>query len=452
MKNLFSTKKAVFIFFAFIFTAFSFAEESDDGILHLTVDDAVQYAINGNLDIKQSEITLGTYKRAKNNSWNTFIPSVTASGSFTQSFLDPNISSVSAGGSVSLGLSPSVVTSIRSAVLNYENQEITYETAVKAVELNVRQLFTTLLYQKEYIEILEASVQSAQRQYESDLAKYNRGTLAQVNVLSDQVSLQSAQLTYENQKITYENNRASFKQILGISQDTKIELEGSLDSVLSLPEITEEYVSSIRKTSTSMASLEKQKEIAENSLLATRFSAWGPSISASYNLSWSGNNSDGTGGTGDFSFANDPSTNALTLSVSIPLDGYIPWSSGATSIQSQKDTIKTLDVQIESQKITEDVNIQNYLNTIKSTQSSMKLGQSNVRLAEQTLSLTEDAYNHGTKSLLELQTARDNLNSAKTDVLSNATTLITAILNLENTLGIPFGTLTDGLTSSESAE
>lgn len=433
------------------FGAALFAQSAGENeTLRLTVDDAVGYALEGNLSLKQSEISLQTAKHSADLAWGAAMPSISASGSFTQSFIDPGISSVTLGGSISLALTPALYTAIRSAVLSYEQQQITYGQARKTIELNVRQLFTALLYQQEYIALLEKSVESAQRQFDSDTVKYNRGTLPQVNLLSDQVSLQQAQLNYESQKISFENNRASFKQILGIPQSTQISLEGSLNDILSAGEITMEKVNAVRQKSTEMAALEKQMETADNALLATRFSAWGPVLSVAYNINWSGNNSHTvlspagmTTEKGDFEFGSDPSAHALSLGVSIPLDGYLPWSSGARSIAAQKSTVESLKLSMENQRTTEDINIQNYLNTIKSTQDSMKLGQSSVELAQQNLALTEAAYNHGTRSLLELQTARDNLNSAMVNVMSNASTLITAILNLESTIGVPFGTLTN---------
>ena len=55
--------------------------------------------------------------------------------------------------------------------------------------------------------------------------------------------------------------------------------------------------------------------------------------------------------------------------------------------------------------------------------------------------MTLTAYNHGSKDLLTLQTAADNLLKAKTNEQSQLYSLISAILDLENTLGVPFGTI-----------
>ena len=444
---------AVLGIFLLSFQTFLFAENKEP--LKLNIHDAVDYAIKGNLSLKRSQLALDSAEHAANSAWGVVIPSVSASGQFNQSLLDPQNASVTVTGAVSLTLTPSLITSIRSVSLAYEQQEIAYETAVKNIEFSVRQLFTQLLYSQEYIRVLEDNVASAKRQYESDLAKYNRGTLPQVNILTDQVSMQSAQLTLESQKSTLENSKATFKQTLGLRQDTDIILEGSLEDVMQIEDITMEKVQKVRKQSTAMASLLKQKESAENSLLASRFTAWGPRVTVGYSIGWSGNDvsTDMSSGTpvttkGDFKFNEDPATHALSVGVSIPLDGWLPWSSTGLNIAKADAALDDYDLQIENQRITEEINIQNYLNTIKTTQANIKLAKSNLELARRNLTLTEEAYNHGTKSLLELQNARDKLSSTQVSVMSNASSLLTAILNLENTLGIPF----DSLGKTESTQ
>jgi len=55
--------------------------------------------------------------------------------------------------------------------------------------------------------------------------------------------------------------------------------------------------------------------------------------------------------------------------------------------------------------------------------------------------MTLNAYNHGSKDLLTLQNSADSLLSAKINLMQQKYTLISAVLDLENTLGIPFGSL-----------
>ncbi|MBQ1643268.1 MAG: TolC family protein [Treponema sp.] len=407
-----------------------FAKEA--AALSLSPEEAVKYALDGNINIKREKISLGSAKRTSGTSWNKFIPSINASGTMTggDNIDDPTLS---AGASLSLGLTPSVYTAIRSASLSYQKQQIDYDTAVRTIELNVRKAYYNLLYEKENLNLMQANLSTAQRQYNSNAARYNRGALARLDVLSAQVSWQNAQVAYEKAQITLETDMDSFKQILGIAQETQIELTGSLDKFISMGEIKKEDTQKSKVTPPEIASLEKQVEIARNNLLASRFNAWGPTVTGSYSYTMNG--------TLDTGIDTDSGTKRWTLGVTIPLDGFIPFSQRAVAISAQKDSLESLELALENAKSTFSTNVDSALRKIKYSQSVIKLRQSSVNLAAQTYSMSLDAYNRGSKDLLSLQTALDNLTQAKVNLQAEAYNLICNILDLENTLGVPFGTL-----------
>ena len=127
--------------------------------------------------------------------------------------------------------------------------------------------------------------------------------------------------------------------------------------------------------------------------------------------------------------------------MSVPLDGWLPWSTGAQSIASRQDAIATLKLQLENAKTTVAANTQSYLRKIQQCKASISLRQTSIDLAQKTYDMTLTAYNHGTKDLMSLQTASDNLLQAKVNLMSEAYTLASAILDLENIVGVDFGTL-----------
>ena len=426
----FKNKKTFFLPFLFILsvTAFSQGEKK----LTLSIEDSVKYATEGNLSAKEAEISLGSAKRASSYSWNSFIPTIKASGTLSGT-TDTDDPAISIGASASLGLSPSIYTSIKAAKLSYQQEQITYEQAVRTIELNVRKAYNKLLYESEYLKLLEANVSSAKLQYDTNQTRYNRGQLAKLDVVSAQVSYQNAKVNYENQEVTFANDLDSFKQMLGINLDTEITLSGSLEGFLSLDSITENSIKDLDKKSADIETLEKKIEVGENSLLATRFSAWGPSLTGSISYQKSG-----TVNTG---IDSDSGVTSYSVGLSIPLDGYIPWSSGALSIENQKDNLKSLQLQLEDAKTTYRMNVANYLKKIQSSQSALKLRQSSVELAKESYQMSLEAYNRGTKDLLSLQSALDSLTEAQVNVMSEAYTLASNILDLENTIGVPFGTI-----------
>lgn len=420
---------AVVAFMAFAGPGASVFAEDSGSALVLTVDSAVEYALEGNLNVKQAAMTVEFKEMASHYAWNSVSPSISVNAGIGKVLAEDTKVTYSLGGSVAVRFTPSLISSIRKASLDYEQQKISYDEAVRSVELNVRKLFYSILLEEENIALLESAVTMARTQYSANQTKFNHGTLSQLDVLNSQVNLQDAELNLESAKVSLENDMATFRQVLGLPGDTKIKLSGSMDSFLKIGEIS---LDGLEIAPASVVSYKKQIEVAENQLLATRFSAWGPTLSAGYSYSLAGNFGDEV---------KSHNKGSLSLSVSIPLDGYLPWSVGAQSIETQKATIEILGIQMENARISADIEINKCLNKIKSAKDSIKLMRQRIDLAQKTYEMTQQAYNRGTRDILVLQNAASSLQQSKLRLKSDTFNLVSAILDLENAAGLPFGTL-----------
>ena len=409
----------------------------------LNVEDAVMLALDNNISIERNEITFNALKRAKKHSWNSVSPSVSfgASSSVPVDALSDNDSSYGAAfgisATLSLNLSANLYTSMQSAKFNYEIGELTFSDAVRSVELSVRQTFYGLLYEKENIALQERNLEIAKRQYSTNLQKYNAGRLSELDVLSAEVSYKEKIPTVESARTTYQNDLANFKQLLGIDLDEEIELSGDLDSLINLNEIK---LDGIEITSSSVKTLEKKIEAAKNSVLDKRFSAYAPSLNASFSWRdqyWYAGYDDGKGG--DAPDATKSAT--LTLSATIPLDGCLPWSAKSDNIESAKDSLSDYELQLKNAKTSLRISVDSYLRSIKQSQAAIKSKQANVKLAQKSYDMTYDAYSRGTKDLLSLQSSNNTLLSAQLSLKSEIYTLLKNLMNLENLLGLKFGTL-----------
>ncbi len=425
--------KRLIIVLASVFLIFSLsAQESPSNIRTITVEDAVILAADNNISLKRQKLNLDLLEKRNKSSWNSASPSASISGNFSKP-LGENADgyNYSLSASVNLALTPSLYTSIQDAKLKYESGKTSYEDAVRQVELNVRKLFYSLLFTQESINLQKRNMETARLRYENNRDKYNRGQLSELDLLQSQYSYESQRPSIESAEIAYQNNLASFKQTLGIAQNKKIELSGSINDALPPESFT------ITQTVDELPSIKKIKtniEIQKNSLLATRFSAYGPTISAGYTYGKSGNNR--TEG-----FDGMQTQNSLSLGIRIPLDGYLPWSNGSLSIENQKSNLRDLELQLENERTTAELTLQNSIKNILQKQSQMEMLNRNVEIAQKSYDMTLAAYNHGSRDLLTLQNASDALLRAKTDRESHIYNLISAVLDLENTLGIPFGSL-----------
>jgi outer membrane protein TolC len=76
---------------------------------------------------------------------------------------------------------------------------------------------------------------------------------------------------------------------------------------------------------------------------------------------------------------------------------------------------------------------------------SLEATKLNVELAESTYEMIADAYRRGAADFQRLRGAGDSLEMAKNRLLQEQFNLISALLDLERELNIPFGTLSNKL-------
>ena len=433
-------RKSVLLALAVACAAHIPAQTARDGRVALSLADAVDMALERNVTIARNTISLGANERAKSHAWNSISPSASVSGglSVPDGIGDsgsPSDYTAELSGAISLSFSPNLFTSIKSARISYEQGGVSYEQACRTVELNVREAFYGLLYEKENITLQERNLQTAKDQYEQNLAKYNQGRMSELDVLSAEVRYKSLQPTVENAHITFLNDLEAFAQLIGMDGTAQIDLQGSLDDVQVSGRVT---LDGVEINAPAVVSLQKQLEKAQNDLLAARFSAYAPSITASWShgLSYSPNKEKN----GEHELKNN---GTISLKATIPLDGVLPWSQRADGVASAQDTIADLELQLSDARRSLAVSTQSSLRKISQSQSSLTARRANVELAQRTYDMTLQAYNRGTKDLLSLQNASDDLLSAQVSLMSEQRALISAVLALEHTIGVPFGTLSD---------
>ena len=430
-KKRFILKKTIFLSaFLLLFCEVVFCQQD---ISQLTIDDAVILAADNNLSLKRNQLALNQLELKDKYSWNSVSPSIGASAQFGNG-LQENSTSLSISGNVSFRLTPSLYSSIKSAKLNYENGITSYETAVKTVEKNVRQIFYSLIYSKENLSLLNRNLETAKQRYDLSQEKFSRGQLSELDLLTTQMNYESLKPSYESAEIAYENSIANFKQLLGINQTEQIDLIGNLDEMMNVS-INQDLLEYNIEELPTVKEIKSKIELAKTNLLATKFSAWGPSISLGYNASKAGQDM-----TGEFAWADFKQS--VSVGVSIPLDGYLPWSNGSLSVSAQKSNLEDLNLQLENEKTTVELTIKKYIKEINQAKSQLSSLQNNVALAQKTYDMTLNAYNYGSRDLLTLQNAADSLLKSKNQLQSQVYNLICKIMDLEFTLGLPLGALT----------
>ena len=424
-------KQILFLFI--LFSVFSWnVFSAENGELSkekiLTLEECISLAKENNLSIKVQQNTLNDLKRKNETSWNSVSPSIKGEASFQDDFTNKTTESFSISGSLGLTLSTNLYSTIKGANLNYENGLLTYNQAVKQIEMSVWKTFYDLIYKTEYFSFQSQNLLTAKKNYEQNLEKFKNGKISELDVMSSRVSYEQKKPVLEEARIDLTNNLELFKNIIGVDFDDEIKLDGSLDFLLELKDIK---LPPKENPSPDVQAAKFAVEIAENNLLAQRFSSYSPVITGTYKYGQTLNI--------DNSLWNE--TSSLSVGVSIPLDSYLPWSSSAVSINSKKESLESAKLNLEDAENSIRVNTENALRKINQIISMLEVSKETVALAKKTYEMTETAYNYGKTDFLTLQNASDNVLNAEVSLKNQAKTLMETLLDTEYLLGLEFGTI-----------
>jgi outer membrane protein TolC len=402
----------------------------------LDIENAVRIGLEKNLSLERSRIESAMAKRKHDRSWNSLIPSLGAGAAAAHptSITGPLPSEADVwmpgfSFSASLQFSPSIIADIERTKEEYETGLLSYTAARQDMEFQIRRLYYQLLLLRANTELMEQNAASAQSRHEQIRAQQRAGQASNLDELSARLDVQTQQTNVRNAMTAYENALDSLKQLLMIPPEENISLRGDLQDLF----VTGEYaraeipgdpltIGILRQT---ISSLEVQRR-------GLRISAYSPVL----NLSWNASPVYNNGRTGEWM-----DNGQFSITLSMKLDNFLPWSQAKEQIDSLSDSIAIQQNHLQESLLNHQNTVRNLRRNIAQSAATIETMRLNVTLAVETLGMYEEAYRRGAADLQSVYSARNNVQLAENQLLSEQHNLIVAILKLEKELSLPFGTL-----------
>lgn len=471
------------VFIAFASCGFAFAQESDSNKnekLILTVEDAVNYALKNNQSLKSAAIDLEIKKRANSNSWNTFLPSASLSGTLARSndidTIKSSIESSAAfpaflqgaaygleGGlkaansidsskliddiygseeaalwhpvgslSFSWAFNAAMLKSISATKKQYEAGLISWEQSVRETEVNIKKMFYGILLAQENLKIQKESMRNAEARWHQAEINYRNGTVPRLSVLNSQV-------TYENMKPTILSAENSLKQtketfgfLLGLPYGTKIDLTGTIETSyvdVNADELFKKYV----EQNNEIKSLKKNIELIKTGIDATYLSTFTPSLAVGFGLQPTVSNI--TKNWFDKDNYSEGGNLTITLAYSNLFD-MLPWSSNMQKLKDSKQQLAQAEIGLEQLYQNAEIEVHKLCDNLTVSRANIEAMRNNVTLAQEAYDSTLKAYNNGTQELLAVRDSESSLNQARLGLMNENYNYISAVLDLETKLNI----------------
>jgi len=493
MRRITQTSKGLCIALTFLLSATAHTQESQPNgdVKQLTADMAVELALKNNLSLESSRTGLSTKKRASDFSWNQFIPNVTIGGGFSRSnnkprpeitiiplpgdelfqgefngipgtyyappvfappgsispgvfIADPMYPSqwnLVANVQMSLSINAAMFENIRRLRIDYEGGLLSYEKAKLQLERDVRKAYHSILLLKENIVLLRGSYQNVERQVQMAQANYDAGLAPELTVLQARVARENMRPAIDQVENGLKLSMAQFAMFLGMSYNTEFDLvpitEGAEFVSLDVTEMISKAASGkpdikeLRHTIMMMQSARRTQIYALTPALSlgwTSQSLFNP-LKNPWKDPWFDNKDDWI------------RSGSLTIMFGVRLHSLIPWSQDFQGIKNLEDQIKTATIGLAQLINGTEIEIYNTVLSLDRIHLNTRAQAETVALAEQSYRMTEQAYRAGLQDYFQVQSAEQSLRQARVQLLEQQFNYLNGLIDLEYSIGVPFGTL-----------
>lgn len=420
---------------AFLFLLAAAAAALAQGSLGL--DAAVLVALEGNPGLGRARLDLEAARRAAESAGNLLYPDASLGAGISRSSsdriaLESDRYSLSGSLSLSFSLSPALGQRMRASRLAYETALLGFESAARALEFELRGSFNAILLSKARLGLALQNQERQRKGHEQVAARYAAGLASELDLLSARYSYEASGPAVESARLVLENGLAGFRLLLGLEPGSPLELEGDLGSARS---VTGKAAAAALKAaagreSPAVALRRKALEAARTAerLASLGLAPLGLSLSARLSPSMP------LGGTVSDS-------GSVSLGLSLPLDGLLPSSSERLSLLAARDAVLKAESSLAEAERASASRALQAARAIEAAEGSLSSLDRNVALAQKKYDLTLAAYQKGLKGLSDLEAAASGLDSARVDALAQEYALLTRALELENELGLAFGSV-----------
>ena len=448
--------------------------------MRLSPDEAVELALKNNLSLESSRTSLETRKRASQYSWNQFIPNVTVAGILSRDNEASTSSGVTAvaptglinnlpmppgttlppGADVylsvpysvdlpqwhivssiqtSLNISAAMFENMRRLRLDYEGGLLTYGKAKAQLERDVRKMYHSMLLLQENIALLRLSAENVDRQVQMAQANYNAGLAPELTLLQARVARENLRPTIDQAENGLKLSMAQFAMYLGLDYDTPFELVPVTENAGFIPLDVTELISRAANGKPDILELRHTILMMKSARQAQVLSLT-PSLSLSWNL--------------NSAFIRDPwkdpwfdngddwmKSGSFSVTMGLRLHSLIPFSTDFQGIKNLDDQIRTANIGLAQMINGTEIEIYNTVLALERTRISAQAQAQTVDLAERSYRLTEEAYRAGLQDYFQVQNSEQSLRQARVQMLEQQFNYLNGLIDLEYSIGVPFGTL-----------
>jgi outer membrane protein TolC len=394
--------------------------------LSLNLEDAISRALEYNINLQQSRISLENQKYTSDRLWAEIFPSISAGANIGyRSALFAGDSppleqrfSYSTSLNLSLNFRAGIPSQMELLGLAYRKQLLSYEDVRRLLEIATAKKFYTLIAEREGLGQLADTLSLAERQLERHRIGRDNGMISETVLLQSQLGVETARYELSAAQATHANNTGDFLASLGLSPGTLVDLLGEFE----VRRVDLDPETLIRDYLPRRPDIQQRRQAIEEQELSYRqnlLNARAPSLGLSFG--WSG----GGGMTGSFS-----DTVSGSVSLSIPINSWIPGSKESQALRTARSAVETARLNLKSAEDQAAAEIRSLTANLRNSWESLEIARLREQVARRSYELTERGFLNGAVESLALETSRSNLAAARYQLLRSEFSYQNLVLDL----------------------
>ena len=426
--------------------AFGFAkaqtEQTTQNTLTLTLDKALEIALDENPTIKVAAEEIALKKVASKEAWQSLLPEASLNGSLDHTIKAAEMklndmsfkmgqdgtNTANAGLNINLPLfAPAVY---RAMSMTKTDIELAVEKS-RASELDLINQVTKAYYQlmlaQDSYEVLQGSYKLAEDNFNVVNAKYQQGAVSEFDKISAEVQMRSIKPNVISAANAVTLAKLQLKVLMGITADVDIKTEDNLtnyESMLFANQLKEEDMS--LENNTTMKQFELNMKLLEKNVksLKTNFM---PTLSMSFSYQYQSLYNPNINFF-DYTWSNSSS---LMFNLSIPLYR----ASNFTKVKSARIQMRQLDWNRIDTERKLNMQVVSYRNNMTASSEQVVSNKENVMQAEKAVQIAGKRYEVGKGTVLELNSSQVSLTQAQLTYNQSIYDYLVAKADLDQVLG-----------------
>ncbi len=441
--------------------------------LDLSVQDAVDLAVKGNLQLASAQIDLETARRQADNSWNSLFPTINGNAGFTRQNentsgsmskmmielfdklgtaatmvsdptdplyyyglalqqvakeypkpADPEFM-YSTGLSFQEAFNPAMLTNIRIAKEKYANGLLTYQQTRDSIAVSIKKVYYAIVLQEQALEIQKATSAAQYDRYIQAKTDYENGYVPELYVLQAQVTYSNSVPQVNSAQAQVESAKRQLAMLLNLPIDTELVLTDSIETAY--VDVDEQELLTLAGGRYDVMALDGQLKLLNLQEKALKQTIFIPNLALSYSVQMTLPDLES-----DFwKRSNWMDNGSFSATVAWNLSNMLPWSSSMQNLRDLQDAKKKLELAKALTTENARIEILGLVDKLEQSRHELANTQGTIELAQKSFDMTQKAFDNGSTGALELRDAENQLNQARLAELSSRYNYLTALIDLE---------------------